>query len=67
MARQFKIMIPEEDIRKLAFQLLFALRHLHRRSVIHMDVKPLNVFLTSQATMKLGDVGLAIRTEMLEY
>ncbi|CAK0890324.1 unnamed protein product [Prorocentrum cordatum] len=40
-------------------QVAHALDHIHRRKVLHRDLKPLNIFLTSQGDVKLGDFGIA--------
>ena len=36
-----------------------ALQHLHARGVMHMDVKPDNIYTTAAGAYKLGDFGLA--------
>ncbi len=36
-----------------------ALQHLHARGIVHMDVKPDNIYTTKQGIYKLGDFGLA--------
>ncbi|KAM3423586.1 hypothetical protein BST61_g1010 [Cercospora zeina] len=46
-------------VRDLMLQLVSAVEHLHNNGVYHRDIKPENIFLTSEATMKLGDFGLA--------
>lgn len=33
------------------------LEHLHSHRLVHMDVKPENIFMSSDATCKLGDFG----------
>jgi len=42
-----------------AVQIAEALQHLHARGIMHMDVKPDNIYTTSGGTYKLGDFGLA--------
>ena len=41
-------------------QLLAGLQHIHRNSLIHRDLTPANVFITSdRSTIKIGDFGLS--------
>ncbi len=40
-------------------QVAEALQHLHARGIVHMDVKPDNIYTTKQGIYKLGDFGLA--------
>ncbi|GAX79690.1 hypothetical protein CEUSTIGMA_g7131.t1 [Chlamydomonas eustigma] len=46
--------------RMILIPVLEALLYLHEQGVIHRDVKPENIFITSDASIKLGDFGLAI-------
>ena len=43
----------------IMYQLTSAVAHAHEHSVIHRDIKPQNVYLTADGTIKLGDFGLA--------
>ncbi len=40
--------------------LLLALQHLHSNDLIHMDVKPENIFIGRDGICKLGDFGLVV-------
>ncbi len=40
-------------------QICEALKYIHSMHVLHRDLKPLNIFLTSDNTVKLGDFGVS--------
>ena len=40
--------------------LLQGLRFLHANEVLHLDVKPDNIYRDSEGILKLGDFGLAV-------
>lgn len=44
-------------------QMFLALELLHRNGLVHLDIKPGNVFLKGEATFKLGDFGLATQKQ----
>jgi membrane-associated tyrosine/threonine-specific cdc2-inhibitory kinase len=54
------VQLPEGDVWRLARELADGLAHCHAHGVLHLDVKPANVFLDAAATAKLGDFGLAL-------
>lgn len=43
----------------IMYQLCSAAYHAHQHGVIHRDIKPQNVFITADGTIKLGDFGIA--------
>lgn len=47
----------ERKVWRFAFELASALSHLHSHHIIHRDVKCLNVLLTKDHHVKLGDLG----------
>ena len=48
--------------------LLRVLVLMHEQHILHRDIKPENIFLTGKQKLKLGDLGLAIRsTEELPF
>src|SRR5262245_40721982 len=49
----------EDEALEIVVQLAQALEHAHRRGLIHRDLKPGNVMLTSDGVAKLADLGMA--------
>ena len=55
--------LDSEKIKIILRSILRALRTCHKRDVVHYDIKPQNVFETSDGTYKLGDFGCACEVE----
>lgn len=54
---------------RIAAQTCRALGHAHAHGILHRDVKPANVWLMPEGTVKLGDFGLALsldHTQLIE-
>lgn len=53
--------LPERTIRYFLQQLAFALHYLYERNIVHMDIKPQNILLTTSVppVLKLADFGFA--------
>ena len=52
--------IPENIIWNILIDLLKAVHHLHEHDLIHLDIKPENIFIANDGTFKLGDFGLVL-------
>ena len=53
----------EKEAVDIVLQVAQALQHAHRRGLIHRDVKPGNIILTSDGIAKLADLGMARETK----
>ena len=53
--------LTEFEARYYVFQMVHALRYLHKNKVIHRDLKLGNLFLSESLQVKVGDFGLAAR------
>jgi eukaryotic-like serine/threonine-protein kinase len=51
--------VPEDEALAIAHQAASGLAHAHEQGIVHCDVKPANLFLTREGTVKLLDFGLA--------
>uniref|UniRef100_A0A915L2G0 Membrane-associated tyrosine- and threonine-specific cdc2-inhibitory kinase n=1 Tax=Romanomermis culicivorax TaxID=13658 RepID=A0A915L2G0_ROMCU len=49
---------PESTIKNYLVDLLLAVKHLHDHDLIHLDIKPENIFIAYSGVLKLGDFGL---------
>ena len=58
--------LPEEEVKKLALQILDGLGYAHEQNVIHRDIKPQNIMLSKDGNIKIMDFGIAetLRTSM---
>eukprot|EP01062_Namystynia_karyoxenos_P034543 TRINITY_DN2531_c0_g1_i1.p1 TRINITY_DN2531_c0_g1~~TRINITY_DN2531_c0_g1_i1.p1 ORF type:complete len:352 (+),score=145.61 TRINITY_DN2531_c0_g1_i1:84-1058(+) len=61
--QQEGLLLREEEVADYFIQMCFALRHLHKKKVLHRDLKTANVFLTAEGVIKVGDFGVAKRTQ----
>ncbi|KAL5006975.1 hypothetical protein ScPMuIL_015781 [Solemya velum] len=52
--------IGEMVIWNYMVDLLMAVKHLHDHNLVHMDIKPENIFISYEGVCKLGDFGLVV-------
>lgn len=52
-----------DEVKKMAVHILSALEHCHALNIIHRDIKPGNIFISSFGEYKLGDFGVSKQVE----
>jgi len=52
-------LFDEGEIWKIIYQIADGLSHIHRRGLVHLDIKSENIFLDDTGCLKIGDFGLA--------
>ena len=53
------LILPENLIWKMFIQISLGLYHIHKKKILHRDLKTLNIFLTKDYNCKIGDLGVA--------
>ena len=51
--------LPWQEVLHFSSQITRALSHAHSRGIIHMDIKPQNIMLPKDGTVKIADFGIA--------
>ena len=54
-----KVFVNEDIIWNIAIQVLIGLNYLHSKKIIHRDIKLLNLFMTKEKKIKIGDMGMS--------
>lgn len=54
-----KDVLEDLEVRPIMYQLLCAIEYLHCNKIIHRDIKPQNILLDRDGSVKLADFGLA--------
>jgi NIMA (never in mitosis gene a)-related kinase len=63
--KESRTQIPNDKLKRWCIEILDGLDFLHKRGVIHFDLKPKNIFLDLIERIKLGDLGIARNLQSL--
>lgn len=58
--------IDEFRIWKILIEILNGLKFIHSKNYLHLDLKPANIFITFEGSLKIGDFGLSTKLPILE-
>ena len=59
--------LSEVETKYYMHQLLLSIINIHKQGILHRDIKPLNILLTEDLKVKLGDFGFATKLKSKEY
>ena len=59
MVKKKRVYVNEDIIWDIAYQCLLGLEYLHSQHIIHRDIKLLNIFMSKDKTVKIGDMGMS--------
>lgn len=58
--------LPEREILYYASQILSALDYIHSKSIVHCDIKPQNIILLQNGSIKVADFGISRLNSMID-
>ncbi|GAM28405.1 hypothetical protein SAMD00019534_115810 [Acytostelium subglobosum LB1] len=53
--------LPEELVWNLLLDCCLGVQHIHQANMLHLDIKPENLFISSHGRLKIGDFGMAVQ------
>lgn len=58
--------LDEFRVWKIVTEILFGLNFLHENGILHLDLKPANIFINFEGSLKIGDFGLSTKLENIK-
>jgi len=57
-----RVKLPLDHVRDIIGQIAEGLQHAHQHNIVHRDIKPGNIMIAPNGTVKVMDFGIALRT-----
>lgn len=54
--------IPEDTIWGIFYEILIGINDIHEANVAHLDLKPSNILIDNNGSIKIADFGISIQT-----
>ncbi|KAM9896730.1 hypothetical protein OXX79_007310 [Metschnikowia pulcherrima] len=58
--------LDEFRVWKILIEIVSGLKYIHSKNYLHLDLKPANIFITFDGSLKIGDFGLSAKLPILE-
>lgn len=58
--------LDEFRVWKILIEIISGLKFIHSKNYLHLDLKPANIFVTFEGSLKIGDFGLSTKLPILE-
>lgn len=58
--------LDEFRVWKILIEIVSGLKYIHLKNYLHLDLKPANIFITFDGSLKIGDFGLSTKLPILE-
>ena len=52
-------LLPEQKVWSYFIQMCLGMEYLHQKKILHRDIKSMNVFLSKEDRLRIGDLGVA--------